>query len=39
MPRSNRAAAGIKSRSAVRAKNRKLKADAAPEKKQGRRGR
>lgn len=38
MPRSNRAAAGGKSRSAVRAKNRKLQANAAPEKKQGRRG-
>jgi hypothetical protein len=35
MPRSNRAAAGGKSRSAVRAKNRKLKADAAPEKRRG----
>jgi hypothetical protein len=35
MPRSNRAAAGGKSRSAVRAKNRKLKADAPPEKRRG----
>lgn len=37
MPRSNRAAAGGKSRAAVRAKNRKLQADRAPEKK-GKRG-
>jgi hypothetical protein len=37
MPRSNRAAAGGKSRAAVRAKNRKLKADSAPEKKRGKR--
>ena len=35
MPRSNRAAAGGKSRSSVRAKNRKLKADAPPEKRRG----
>jgi hypothetical protein len=33
MPRSNRAAFGGKSRAAVRAKNRKLQADKAPEKK------
>jgi hypothetical protein len=33
MPRSNRAAFGGKSRSAVRAQNRKLKSDARPEKK------
>ena len=33
MPRSNRAASGGKSRAAVRAKNRKLQADKAPEKK------
>jgi hypothetical protein len=33
MPRSNRAAYGGKSRSAVRAKNRKLKSDERPEKK------
>jgi hypothetical protein len=37
MPRSNRAAAGGKSRAAVRAQNRKLKSDARPEKK-GRKG-
>jgi hypothetical protein len=35
MPRSNRAAAGGKSRAAVRAKNRKLKSDTAPERKRG----
>lgn len=34
MPRTNRAAAGGKSRSAVRAQNRKLQSDARPEKKQ-----
>ena len=33
MPRSNRAAYGVKSRSALRAQNRKLKTDARPEKK------
>jgi hypothetical protein len=35
MPRSNRAAAGVRSRASVRAKNRKLKADAPPEKRRG----
>jgi hypothetical protein len=35
MPRTNRAATGGKSRSAVRAKNRKLKSDIRPEKKRG----
>ena len=35
MPRSNRAATGGRSRAAVRAKNRKLKSDAPPEKKRG----
>jgi hypothetical protein len=35
MPRSNRAAAGVRSRASVRAKNRKLKSDARPEKRRG----
>jgi hypothetical protein len=35
MPRSNRAAAGVRSRASVRAKNRKLKADAPPQKRRG----
>jgi hypothetical protein len=35
MPRTNRAAAGGKSRAAVRAKNRKLKTDRQPEKRRG----